>query len=72
MPKVNGDEFITTIRRGHYNQYTPIIIVSSSKENLKQIMTSNDHIYSLSNPFNLNSLRQALNNSPVVSKQINS
>lgn len=66
MPKVNGDEFISTIRRSHYNQDTPIIIVSSSSDLLKQSKKHFDHLYSLTKPISIPSLRKAFNKSPMV------
>ncbi|OUR97040.1 hypothetical protein A9Q84_11960 [Halobacteriovorax marinus] len=66
MPKVNGDEFISTIRRSHYNQETPIIIVSSSTNLLEKTKQHFDHIYSLEKPVTVSSLRLALNKSPLV------
>jgi CheY-like chemotaxis protein len=63
MPKVSGDEFIYTIRRGQYNHETPIILISSSKkEALKSFQTFENTLF-LSKPVDFNDLKSVLKKS---------
>jgi CheY-like chemotaxis protein len=64
MPKVSGDEFINTVRRGHYNYNTPIVLVSSSKEKKIPHDDNGENIYFLEKPLHLKDLKEALRNSP--------
>lgn len=63
MPKVSGDEFIYTVRRGHYNQDTPIILISSSIDKIKDSLSSFENTLFLAKPVVLNQLKSVISNS---------
>lgn len=70
MPRVSGGEFITTIRRSHYNQDTPIILVSASPEKIKSAECDFENIYTLKKPIEMPELKTALSTSRDNKKQV--